>query len=99
MSEVVITKSNRKDKKMQAIIDGKKTVHFGQKNASDYTIHNDPERKERYIKRHNPRENWGKDGLKTAGFYSRWLLWNKKTLEGSVADLNKKFKSVSFKLQ
>ena len=42
MSEVVITKSNRKDKKMQAIIDGKKTVHFGQKNASDYTIHNDP---------------------------------------------------------
>jgi hypothetical protein len=51
MSEVVITKSNRKDKKMQAIIDGKKTVHFGQKNASDYTIHNDTERKERYIKR------------------------------------------------
>ena len=45
--EVVITKSKKDDKKFDARIDGKKTVSFGAKGMSDYTIHKDPERKQR----------------------------------------------------
>ena len=39
MLEIVITKSKTKDKKYDAIIDGRKTIHFGQAGASDFTIH------------------------------------------------------------
>ena len=49
--EVVITKSHKKDKKNNATINGSKTVPFGAAGMSDYTIHKDPERKERYINR------------------------------------------------
>jgi hypothetical protein len=54
-----------------AIIDDKKTVHFGQKNASDYTIHEDIERRDRYIARHQKNEDW--NNYNTTGFYSRWI--------------------------
>jgi hypothetical protein len=50
--EVIIKKSNKPDKKFDAVIDNKKTVSFGAKGASDYTLHKDPERKARYIARH-----------------------------------------------
>jgi hypothetical protein len=43
--DVVITRSKKKDKKFDAITDGKKTVSFGAKGMSDMTIHKDPERK------------------------------------------------------
>jgi hypothetical protein len=41
MMEVVIQQSRKKGKKLDAVIDGKKTVSFGQKNASDFTLHKD----------------------------------------------------------
>ena len=85
MMEVVIQRSRRKDKKLDAVIDGKKTISFGQKNASDFTLQDD-DRKERYIAKHQKNENWRDP--KTAGFYSRFILWNKPTLEASVNDLN-----------
>ena len=50
--EVIIKKSRKPDKKFDAVIDGKKTVSFGAKNYSDYTLHKDDERKTRYINRH-----------------------------------------------
>ena len=96
---IEISKSNKSEKKLKAVIDGKKTIHFGQAGASDYTKHKDPERKERYIERHKKRENWGKSGVDTAGFYSRWVTWHKPTIEASVKDLNKKFKSLNFLLK
>jgi len=67
---------------------------------SDYTIHKDPERKERYINRHkNMNENWNKSGVKTAGFYAKHILWNKPTLKASVDDLNNKYKDIKFILK
>jgi hypothetical protein len=67
-------------------------VHFGASGYEDFTSHGDIERKKRYIARHsNNNENWNKSGLLTAGFWSRWILWNKKTVAESVASLNKKF--------
>ena len=95
---IEISKSNKKDKKLKAVIDGKKTIHFGQAGASDFTKHKDPERKDNYISRHKKREDWGKTGVDTAGFMSKNLLWNKPTLEASVNDLNKRYKDINFKL-
>ena len=97
--EVIIKKSNKPDKKFDAVIDNKKTVSFGAKGMSDYTIHKDPERKARYIARHKSNETWNKSGIKTAGFYSRNILWNKPTLQASVNDLKSKYKDVNFILK
>ena len=86
----VISKSDNKKKKMKAVINNKKTIHFGAKGYEDFTTHKDKDRKQRYIDRHKKREDWGASGVDTAGFYSRWVTWNKDTLTKSVDDLNKK---------
>ena len=36
--EIVISKSDKKNKKYDAVINGTKTVSFGQKGASDYSL-------------------------------------------------------------
>jgi hypothetical protein len=67
-----------------------KRVLFGALGYEDYTTHKDPLRKARYIARHKNRENWTKLGIDTAGFWSRWLLWNKPTLQASYNDIKNK---------
>lgn len=95
--EVTLSPSTRKGKKW--VVKSKSprmTVHFGQKGASDYTIHKDKKRKELYIARHDTgRENWTRTGLNTPGFWSRWLLWNKPSLEAAKKDIEERF-GVSF---
>ena len=95
--EVHISRSKKKDKKFDAVIDGKKTVSFGAKGYSDMTQHKDEERKKRYINRHKKNENW--NDPKSAGFYARYILWNKPTLTASVADLRKQFPKLKVKLK
>ena len=95
--EVVIQKSRRKDKKLDAVIDGKKTISFGAAGMSDFTLHKDDDRKERYIARHQKNENWRDP--KTAVFYSKHVLWDKTTLQASVNDLNKRYKDIDFILK
>ena len=63
--------------------------------ASDYTIHKDDERKERYINRHKKNEDW--NNIYTAGFWSRWILWNKPSISESIRDTNNRFKNVNIK--
>lgn len=92
MMEIVLKKSDRKDKKYMVRIDDSKTVYFGAAGYSDFTKHKDIERRERYINRHKNKENWSKTGIKTAGFWSRWILWNKPTVLSSIKDIEKKFK-------
>ena len=87
--EVIISKSKKPDKKYDAGINGSKTVSFGEKGASEFTKHKDKDRKEIYIDRHKAREDWNKPGAKTAGFYSKHVLWNKPTLKESIDDINK----------
>ena len=95
VKKVVLTPSSRKNKKWMVIMKSKgnrlKTVHFGQKNYSDMTLHKDPDRKNNYISRHKKREDWLKSGVETAGFWSRWILWNKPTLKDSIKDTEKRF--------
>ena len=85
-------KSTRPEKKFMVIInkDGKhKTIHFGAKNMSDFTIHKDVKRRENYIKRHRKNENF--DDYMTAGFYAKNILWNKETIQESIRDTNNKY--------
>ena len=88
---IILSKSNKLDKKFMVRI-GHKTIHFGASGYSDYTIHKDPERKQKYIIRHQKNEKWGKSGIETSGFWSRWLLWNKPSLNASIKDIETKIK-------
>ena len=97
--EIVIMKSSNKKKKFDARIDGSKTISFGDSSYQDYTKHKDKDRKERYIDRHKKNENWNASGAKTAGFYSKHVLWNKPTLKASIDDINKRFKSLNVKMK
>jgi len=93
MVKVVIKTSTSKGKKMMAVFtydDGKKkTVHFGQAGASDFTKNKDETRKSAYLARHQKRENW--NDYDTAGALSRWILWNKKSLSESISNYKSKF--------
>ena len=97
--DIIITKSNKKDKKYKANIkdDNKnKTIHFGQAGASDMTQHGDEKRKKNYINRHRAREDWTLSGIDSAGFSSKHLLWNKPSFNESFKDLKKKYPSINF---
>ena len=69
----------------------KKTIQFGAKGYSDFTKHKDSDRKKRYENRHRSRENWTKSGITTSGFWAKWILWNKPSLENSISSTSKKF--------
>lgn len=90
MKTIYLGKSTRKGKKYMVKVDDK-IVHFGAEGYSDYTKHKDSDRKKRYIQRHKSRENWGKSGIKTAGFWSRWLLWGEPTLKASISEIERRF--------
>ena len=91
---VRVSKSNRAGKKYMAAIEGGPTIHFGAKGFQDFTLTGDEDRKAAYIARHRVREDWTLEGVKSAGFWSRWLLWNKPSLAESIADVNRRFKSL-----
>lgn len=91
---IKITKSTRKDKKMMAIFHDKKTertktTHFGAAGMSDYTIHKDKDRKQRYLSRHKKNENW--NDPTTAGSLSRYILWGEPSLKESISSFKKRF--------
>ena len=80
-------KSDKPDKKYYIITNSGRKVYFGAAGMSDFTIHKDEARKQRYINRHKNNENWTKSGIDTAGFWSRWYLWNKPTKQQSYNDI------------
>ena len=66
-----------------------KKISFGARGYSDFTIHRDELRRQRYENRHRKRENWN-DPF-TAGFWAEHLLWNKPTLKASMKDVSRRF--------
>ena len=88
-----LRRSRNPDKKWDAVFEkeGKeKVVSFGARGYSDFTKHKDVTRKARYIKRHSGMgEDWNKPD--TPGALSRWILWNKPSLKGSLRDFRKRF--------
>jgi hypothetical protein len=90
MNEIYLYKSNRKFKKYAVKI-GNKSINFGDIRYDDYTTHKDNDRKNRYIIRHQKRENWTKSGIMTPGWWSRFLTWNKPTINESIRDIEDRF--------
>lgn len=94
---VTLMRARNSKHKFVAIFPNGSAVHFGLRGYSDYTIHKDPERMRRYLMRHagsrsglrSRRENWTKSGAKTAGFWSRWILWSKPSLKAAIKQTEK----------
>ena len=89
MKLLQVKRANDGTHKYVAVFDDGKEVKFGAKGYSDYTIHKDPERKERYLDRHRKNENW--NDFQSPGSLSRYLLWNLPTLKASIQDFKKRF--------
>jgi len=92
---ISISPSDKPDKKLNVKLETEsgreKNIHIGAKGMDDFTKTKDEEQKKRYIERHKARENWTQSGILSSGFWARWLLWNKPTLTGSVADVRDRF--------
>ena len=95
-----LRKSNRPEKKWVAR-DGKRTIHFGQKNARDFTLINKPS-STHYIPDKAERENVkkayqsrpAKDNLVNPfrpGALSYYILWTAPTMRGGIRNYEKKF--------
>ena len=84
-------KSDKPNKKYYIITNDNKKVYFGASGYSDFTIHKDEARKQRYLSRHKNNENWTKSGINTAGWWSRWILWHLPTISASYQDIKKRF--------
>lgn len=95
MIQAVLTKSPKSEKRFKVIVEDdkrKKTIHFGSGKPAGkgaFIDHKDPKIKDAWEARHKVREDWN-DPF-TAGFWSKWVLWNKETLEDSIEDLEKKY--------
>ena len=94
MVKLVVSKSDKKDKKYKAVFtykDGKtKTTHFGAKGMEDYTTHKDKERRSRYRARH--KKDLKANDYTRAGYLSYYILWGDKTnIKDAVKDYKKKF--------
>ena len=89
MIRVRLTRSPMLSKKYRVRFDNGSHVDFGARGYSDYTIHKDDDRRALYLKRHRVRENW--NDVHTAGFWARWLLWEKKTMKEAKAAMTKRF--------
>lgn len=90
--KVTLRKSPNPEKKYRVTFEDGSHVDFGGAGYSDYTIHKDPSRMKRYLARHGRMgETWSKAGLKTAGFWSRWLLWSKPSMTEAKRLMSSRF--------
>ena len=78
--EVLISKSNRKDKRLKAMFENK-TIHFGYDKGKTFVDHNDKELKNAWLARHKVNSDF--DNIETAGSLAKNILelgivpWNK----------------------
>jgi len=95
MKLIGVKASNDWIHKYVAIIEDEKGrtrhVRFGAYGYSDYTKHQDDARKHRYDLRHAAKEDWGKSGRLTAGFWAKHYLWEYKTKAEALQQIKKKY--------
>ena len=94
--KVLLFNSPKKDKKYRAVFyddDNNKLKHsdFGAKGMSDFTIHKNEERKQRYLNRFSKLIEKDKDDPTKPITLSTMVLWNKPTLKASWLDYKKHF--------
>ena len=96
--QITIQRSSRAGKKWMAKVNNK-TVHFGAASYEDFTTSKDEKRKASYLARHKTSEDWTLAGVDTAGFWARWLLWNKPSITASIRDINQRFSTLSVSMR
>ena len=96
--QISIQKSSRAGKKYMAKVNNK-TIHFGATGYEDFTTSKDEKRKASYLARHKTSEDWTLAGVDTAGFWARWLLWNKPSITGSIRDINQRFTTLNVSMR
>ena len=72
---------------------GNRNIDFGAEGYEDYILSGGDDKKKRaYIARHSKmNEDWTSNGIYTAGFWARHLLWSKPTLNEAINHIQKKF--------
>jgi hypothetical protein len=114
MYHVRLVPSPHRTRKLRAeILDSRtgrvRSVDFGQRGASDYTLHKDDARMVRYLVRHHAVfrsndlitarseiEDWGLSGIYTAGFWSRWILWSATSISAAKRLVHSTFPDIRF---
>lgn len=81
-------RSDRSNKKFYIINDEYKKVYFGDSRYDHYTQgHLNEKRKQLYIKRHEKNEDFNNPN--SAGFWSRWFLWEYPTYDEALKNIKK----------
>lgn len=98
ITELEFNPSQAKNKRFAVIItdsNGKqKTINFGQPGANTFFDGADDKTRLNYIARHKVNEDW--TDPYTAGYWSRWVLWEKRKSE-TLRFLKDKLKGVKIK--
>ena len=84
-------KSTRDGKKYMLVLNENgrgKTIHFGSAGSKTYLDHGDKIKRKNYIARHEVNEDFTKINPASA---SRYVLWNKKTLDKSLKSFLSRF--------
>lgn len=66
------------------------TIHFGDNRYEDYTQHRDETRRKKYLQRHSSSHETWTNPL-SAGFWSRYLLWEKTTITQAIRMMHETF--------
>jgi curved DNA-binding protein CbpA len=94
---ISIKKSTKSGKKLMATFETngrRKVIHFGASGMRDFTIVSKAKNKDaknikqRYIQRH--RKDFGTGDPSRAGYLSMFVLWNKPSLQASIADYKRR---------
>ena len=91
-----LEKSTQRGKKLQVTAPDGTVIHFGAWGYGDFIYYSQnstsweaAKKRDQYIARHEKGEDW--DDLETAGAWSRWILWERPTLNGAVVCMEKQF--------
>jgi hypothetical protein len=83
-----LRRSPKPEKKWRAEFSDGSHRDFGARGMSDYTLHGDKARMERYNARHKKNENW--NDLKSPGALSKYVLWSKPSLRGGLREYKRR---------
>ena len=93
MKILKVVKSDKKDKKLKALLDNGKEIDFGSDVSQTYVEGASKEKRDNYLKRHlaNPIEKrLIQNNVMSPSLLSAMLLWNTQSLEKNIEILNKK---------
>ena len=88
-------KSDKPNKKYYIITNNNKKVYFGAAGMSDYTLHKDEARKQRYINRHKNESKFWHDP-DTASYWALKYLWSYPTKEEAYKHIKKELKTKNY---